>query len=353
MSPAGTLKGQETPLGNRAEFDGGLIEVAPRTWAWIQPNGGLGESNAGLVVGDDASLLIDTLWDERLTAAMLEAMEPLLAEAPIGRLLNTHGDGDHWYGNGLVPDDAEIVATAAATEQMRDEPPSMLTRLAPVGTVAGLAGRLPLLPGRDRARGLSGFGAMLSNYEFGGISTRLPGRTFTGSLTLRADGREIEVTEVGPAHTAGDAVVYLPYVGVVFAGDILFNGVTPIMWAGPVENWIAALELMDGLDPVAVVGGHGPVGGLAEVRALRDYWTWLAEEVGKAPGEDAGALSERLLGSDEWADAPWEGWRNPERILVNVARIQSTSAGGATETGTLERISLISAMGALAGKLAG
>jgi hypothetical protein len=114
------------------------------------------------------------------------------------------------------------------------------------------------------------------------------------------------VTEVGPAHTPGDAVVYLPYVGVVFAGDILFNGVTPIMWAGPVENWIAALELIEGLAPDVVVGGHGPPGGVAEVRALRDYWTHLAEAVGAAPGEDAGELTERLLGSEEWAAAQRE-----------------------------------------------
>jgi glyoxylase-like metal-dependent hydrolase (beta-lactamase superfamily II) len=228
----------------------------------------------------------------------------------------------------------------------------MLTRLAPAGKLASIAGRIPLLPGGGRARGLAGFSRMLSNYEFDGISPRLPTRTFTGSMTLKSDGREIEVTEVGPAHTPGDTIIYLPYVGVVFAGDILFNGITPIMWAGPVDNWIAALELIDGLAPDVVVGGHGPPGGVAEVRALRDYWTWLADEVGKAPGEDAGELSERLIRSDDWMAAPWADWRNPERTLVNVARIQATAAGGATGLGTVERLGLISAMGALADRLA-
>ncbi len=101
----GTSKGERTPLGNPVAFDGGLVEIGARTWAWIQPNGGLGESNAGLVVGDGEALLVDTLWDENLTAAMLSAMEPVTAAAgaPIGQLFNTHGDGDHWYGNGLLP----------------------------------------------------------------------------------------------------------------------------------------------------------------------------------------------------------------------------------------------------------
>lgn len=65
----------------------------------MQPNGLLGESNSGLVIGDGASLLIDTLWDPRLTRRMLAAMAELIAEAPIETLVNTHSDGDHWWGN--------------------------------------------------------------------------------------------------------------------------------------------------------------------------------------------------------------------------------------------------------------
>ena len=74
-SATGTASGERTPLGTEALFDGGLVEVAERTWAWLQPNGGLGESNAGLVVGDGESLLVDTLWDARLTATLLAAVE--------------------------------------------------------------------------------------------------------------------------------------------------------------------------------------------------------------------------------------------------------------------------------------
>ena len=74
----------------RLRFEGGLTEVGPGIYAWLQPNGTLGESNAGLVVGDGASLLIDTLWDPRLTRRMLGAMAPLTAQAPIQTLVNTH-----------------------------------------------------------------------------------------------------------------------------------------------------------------------------------------------------------------------------------------------------------------------
>ena len=344
----GTPTGERTPLGDVAGFDGGLTEVAPGTWAWLQPNGGLGESNAGLVVGEGSALLVDTLWDERLTATMLAAVVKVCerAGAPLEHLFNTHGDGDHWYGNGLLGAGVEIVASAPAVEQMRSEPPSMLTRLAPVGTVAGLAGRVPLLPWADRFRGLASFGSMLGNYEFGGIDPRVPERSFTAATTLDVGGRSVELSFVGPAHTVGDAIAWVPDTRTVFAGDILFNGVMPIIWAGPVGNWIAALERIEALGPETVLGGHGPPGGVAEVRALREHWLWLRAQV-LAAGEDAdpGALAERLVRSSDFE--PWRGWRSPERTLVNVARIAATERGGGSEIGTAERLRLIAGMGAL------
>jgi glyoxylase-like metal-dependent hydrolase (beta-lactamase superfamily II) len=347
-----TTTGVRTPLGDVPLFEGGLTEVAPGTSAWLQPNGGLGESNAGLVVGDGSALLIDTLWDERLTAGMLEAVVPVCerAGAPLTHLFNTHGDGDHWYGNGLLGAGVEIVAAEPAIEQMRAEPPSMLTRLAPAGTLAGVAGRIPLLPGAERLRGLGGFASLLGAYEFGGVDPRVPEHSFADAKTLEIGGRRVELTFVGPAHTIGDAIAWVPDARVVFAGDILFNDVMPIMWAGPVGNWIAALERIEALEPTAVVGGHGPVGTVADCAAVREYWVWLREQVLAAGADvDALALSERLLGSAEFE--PWRDWRGPERTLVNVARIAATERGGSSEIGPVERLKLIAAMGALAERL--
>src|SRR6266498_2154278 len=95
-----------------ARFEGGLTEIGPGVHGWLQPNGLLGESNAGLVIGDGTSLLVDTLWDRRLTRRMLGAIAPLTAEALIRTVVNTHSDGDHWWGNSEVA--AEIIATDAA-----------------------------------------------------------------------------------------------------------------------------------------------------------------------------------------------------------------------------------------------
>jgi cyclase len=339
-----------TPLGNKPAFPGGAQLIADACWAWIQPNGDLGESNAGLILGERESALVDTLWDERLTRRMLEALAEPRAGAPIRTVINTHGDGDHWYGNGLLTG-AKIVASASAAEQMKEEPPSMLTRMRPLPGVASRLSGLPLIPGRARLRGLASFGEALSCYEFGGLSPRLPDRTFNGELVLDVGGRRVELIEVGPAHTPGDTLVWVPDASTVYAGDIVFNGVTPIMWAGPVANWIAALERIAALEPEVVVGGHGPVCELGPVEDLRSYWSYLAHHVPEGASNAVVELTEELVLAAEYQTSPWGGWRAPERTLVNVTMIARERDGETGPVGIGKRINLLAEMGALRERL--
>ena len=107
---------------------GELGELGDGCFAYVQGNGGWGWSNAGLVVGDGTSLLVDTLFDLRLTEAMLAAMADHTRAAPIGTVVNTHANGDHCYGNQLV-DGAQIIASSATAHEMSEVPPSMLAAL--------------------------------------------------------------------------------------------------------------------------------------------------------------------------------------------------------------------------------
>ena len=58
---------------------------------------------------------------------------------------------------------------------------------------------------------------------------------------LRIEGVEVVLAEVGPGHTDGDVIVYVPARRVAFCGDVVFVGSTPVMWAGPVQGLVAAL----------------------------------------------------------------------------------------------------------------
>ena len=92
----------------------GLQEVGEGLYAYLQPGGSWGWSNAGLVVDGEATLLVDTLFDLALTREMLRAMRDAApAAARIDTLVNTHANGDHCYGNQLVSG-AEIIASSAA-----------------------------------------------------------------------------------------------------------------------------------------------------------------------------------------------------------------------------------------------
>ena len=85
------------------QFTKGLHDIGNGCHAYLQPDGGWGWSNAGLITDGDRSLLVDTLFDLKLTREMLGAMRDAVPAAKsIGTLVNTHSNGDHTFGNQLL-----------------------------------------------------------------------------------------------------------------------------------------------------------------------------------------------------------------------------------------------------------
>jgi glyoxylase-like metal-dependent hydrolase (beta-lactamase superfamily II) len=294
----------------------GLHEVAAGVHAYLQPDGGWGWSNAGLIEGDRATLLVDTLFDLRLTREMLDSMDAVTSARPIRSVVNTHANGDHCYGNQLVAGDGvEVIASAAAAAEMDETPPAMLAAM------VALADSMP-----EEVRGF--VRRALGPFEFAGIEDVPLTRTFSGTCSIDVDGRSVELYEVGPAHTSGDVLVWLPDARVVFTGDILFIEGTPIVWAGPVSNWIAACERIAALEPDVIVPGHGPLTDLNGVRAVADYLRAVEEGTrsrhasGMAPAAAAWDLHRELSSSRFGA------WRDRERLVVNVETIWTSLEPG-------------------------
>ena len=281
----------------------GLHEIGNNCYAFLQPDGGWGYSNAGLIVGQGSSLLVDTLFDLKLTASMLDTMKGATQSAPIATVVNTHANGDHCYGNELVVG-AEIVASVATAHEMTEVPPAMLAAL---NKAPGEVGDL--------------FRSFFGDFEFDGIEMTLPTQTFTGRLTVQAGGRDVELIEVGPAHTAGDTIAYVPDAQTVYTGDILFIGGAPIVWAGPLENWITACDLINSLDVETVVPGHGPLTDKAGVSRVREYLAYVLSEASarQAQGMDAFDAAREIcadiLGDPNRSFATWKEFG---RISVNV-----------------------------------
>jgi cyclase len=287
----------------------GLQEVGDGVYAYLQPNGSWGWSNAGLVADGEGTLLVDTLFDLALTEEMLRAMRDAVpAAVRIDTLVNTHANGDHCYGNQLLGD-ARIVASERTTAEMTELPPAAMAALVEQAPGMGELG----------AFFLDCFGA----FDFAGIELALPGETFSGELEMRVGDRELRLIEVGPAHTRGDTLVYAPAERVLFSGDILFAQAHPIAWAGPVSNWIDACERILAMDVGVIVPGHGPLAGLDDVRELKAYFEYLYTEARVRHGEGMTALqAARSISLERWAE-----WGDPERLVVNIANIYSELSG--------------------------
>ena len=329
----------------------GLQDVGNGVFAYLQPDGGWGWSNAGLIADGGESLLVDTLFDLKLTAEMLAEMRRASAAAEaIDTVVNTHANGDHCWGNQLVRE-AEIIASRRAAKEMFELPPGKMAMLMKAASGAARLGGAGRALGRVLgALGLSKISNLIAagpfvdrifgDFEFSSIELVPPTTTFAEELTLGVGGKAVQLIEVGPAHTQGDAMVYLPGERVLFAGDVLFIGGHPILWEGPAGNWVRALERIEALDPEVIVPGHGPITDLDGVRRLKEYFLALQAEVEKrfeaGMGPVEAARDVELEGFDEWGD--------PERLAVNVDSLYRELRGEPEKTDVIELFARMAAL---------
>ncbi|MDE0885129.1 MAG: MBL fold metallo-hydrolase [Myxococcota bacterium] len=300
-----------------------LEDLGGGLFAWLQPDGSWGYSNAGLVTDGDESLLVDTLFDLPLTREMLVAMaDATPAASKIDTLVNTHANGDHCYGNQLV-DGARIISSRASAEEMELVPPALLAELIRNADQLGAAGTF--------LRKI--FGA----FEFEGIRSTPPTETFEGQTSRQVGDKEVLLIEVGPAHTRGDVLVHVPKDEVVFTGDILFIDGTPILWEGPVGNWIDACNRIIEMRPRVIVPGHGPLTDIEGVRRMRGYLEYIRDEAFRRYEAGMSAIeATRDIALDDYSS-----WLDSERIAVNVHTLYREFGDPSPPPNTIELFSLM------------
>ena len=282
-------------------FNKGLSDLGNNIYCYLQPDGGWGWSNAGLIADGDESLIVDTLFDEDLTLEMLDSMKSAEPKGMknIRALINSHSNGDHCNGNNCV-DTEEVISSEATLEEMSHESPEMMAALLIQAPEMGTLGKY--------------FLECFGSFNFEGVTKRLPNTTFTGETQRQVGDKIVELIEVGPAHTNGDVLVYVPSDKVVFTGDILFIEGHPILWAGPVKNWINACDRIISMEVDFVVPGHGPVTDNRGVKAVRDYLVYIDTESRKRFESGLSALeAAKEIDLDLFST-----WGDGERIAVNV-----------------------------------
>ncbi|MGW1676278.1 MBL fold metallo-hydrolase [Saccharopolyspora sp. NPDC002376] len=269
-----------------------LSEVAPGVHAWVQPDGSWWINNAGAVFGDDAAVLIDTCATAQRTQRFLDAVRTASADAPIRFAVNTHMHGDHTHGNALLPESTVLIGHPATRDGILND--TMLQNPPPVWNP----------PPR-----------------WGITEHRAPTVTLEDSLTLHAGSRRIELHHPGhPAHTRGDVVAWVPDAEVLFTGDLIFHGVTPLVFMGSLEGALKSLDWLAGFRAKTVVPGHGPVfPGLSLPRILENHARYYRFVLGTARQARTDGLTP-LEAANRCDLGEFATWPDPERIVLNLHR---------------------------------
>ncbi|WP_236654430.1 MBL fold metallo-hydrolase [Streptacidiphilus anmyonensis] len=301
MVPAG-----RTP---HAPARGELRPVADGVHVWRpRPGVGWGLANCGLLTGGSSAAWIDSPYDRALADEFLALSRPLLApDGEIDWLLVTHGNGDHLWGWEAVPD-ARVVYTRAAAAQIAHEPdPCDLHRLVHETDPDTLVGWY--------------LSRHFGRYRWPETRLPQPAFTFAGEVEIAVGDIPVQLSQLPPAHTAGDLLAYLPRQRVCFGGDIVFAateaeaGDHPVHWAGPLENVIDGCDRVLATGATVIVPGHGPVLDRDGVHSHRDYLCHLRDRVHTlhASGIPAQDAARRIA-----AENRYPALHLPERLSITV-----------------------------------
>jgi glyoxylase-like metal-dependent hydrolase (beta-lactamase superfamily II) len=220
-------------------------QVRERVWVFTDQRINL-VPNIGVVVGDDATLVVDTGMGRRNGERLLERVREL-SDKPL-LLTLTHFHPEHGWGAQAFAGAATIVYNRVQREELEEK----------FGPFVEL---------------FSSFGPEIAEL-LSGVRLVRPHVVYDGDeAEIDLGGVTVQLSYHGPAHTRGDQLVLLPSERVLFTGDLVENRFFPIL---PDEDahgsdWIALLERMEALEATTVVPGHGEVGEIALIGEVREY----------------------------------------------------------------------------------
>ncbi len=252
-----------------------LESLADGVYAWIQPGGESGVSNAGVIVDDDGLTIVDTLMVRSQWEPFAAAVGEL--ELPVKRVLLTHAHIDHVGGTQAFRN--AMVLGSLATSDLLDQP----------------------MPVDAYKTFMSAFADEFD--ELAELGTRPVSHIVDDAAQLTP---RIELLPAS-GHTAGDVMALVADCDVLFAGDLCFFGVTPLAFQGDPKTWADVLDAVADLADV-IVPGHGPIGTATEVRELQAYLRHCVE--GTIP------------------PGPWDSWsERAERDPINIEKAAMLRAG--------------------------
>ena len=260
-----------------------IVELADGVFARLHE----GLTNAGIIVGDDGVLVIDSLRVPSFARDLIADVKRLTPK-PIRWVVDTHSHWDHAWGNEEFPD-ATIIGHDNARAEMLDV--DLVEWWRERAATSGM-------PWSDEAKT---------------VQVTPPSLTFDESMRLFLGNRELHLRWFGRAHTSGDIFIHLPEENLLFTGDVAQDGGVPFIQDGYVRDWVGTDGRLLELEPERFVSGHGPIGSFDALIDARDFIAMLAMGVQNAivDGQDEATAGARVA---EAMRERFGGWRGFERV---------------------------------------
>ena len=212
--------------GDMAEKEISFTEVGEGLWAFTAE----GDPNSGVIIGDESVMIVEAQATPRLAAKVIECVRSV-TDKPISHLVLTHYHavrvlGASAYGAGQIIMSEK--ARAMVAERGKEDWDSEFARFP------------RLFQGHEDIPGLT-----------------WPTTTFNGRMSVYLGKRRVDIMQLGRAHTAGDAVIYVPDQNVMFTGDIVEYRSACYCGDGHFHDWPGTLEAIRKFDLDAIAPGRG------------------------------------------------------------------------------------------------
>jgi glyoxylase-like metal-dependent hydrolase (beta-lactamase superfamily II) len=233
--------------------------VSENLWAIVgekdqrSPGNLANNATFGLVVTEEGAVLIDPGGSWKGADALQTAIRTV-TDQPVVYVINAGGQDHRWLGNGYwQAQGATVIASEAAVEDQRSRGSLQLTAL----------------------RALLGDALEGTEPSYADV-------IFVDEYVLEIGDLSVEIRYVGPAHTPGDSLVWVPARDTVFTGDIVY--VERILGVGDqssITHWPSAFEAVEATGAAHVVPGHARATTMARARAdTYDYLMNLRSRIG-------------------------------------------------------------------------
>ncbi|MBM4186683.1 MAG: MBL fold metallo-hydrolase [Gemmatimonadetes bacterium] len=331
--PAWSQSGGRPP---GAEYQGRGFEfrpVAPGVYLAVGTGKISAESNAVIIEGDRDLLVVDSETSPAAAWALLQELRAVTPK-PVKTVVLTHFHYDHAHGTQSFPPGVEVIATEYTKAMLAEgksmsHPTAAGNRSFASAQVGNATRALDTASTPAVRRELAERREVWQRYlaSIATLKPVVPNVTLTGRLTLSRGGREIVILHPGPAHTAGDLVVWLPAERILVTGDLIQPNL-PYMGDGFFPGWADAIDSLLALRPAVVLPGHGDaMSDMTRVERQRDYLrdiyaqTATLKREGLAPDEVARRLDLTKYDADYPRPPGWTDEIVVRRRLGTVRRI--------------------------------